>query len=150
MDRPKSDVRDVLGGFLLSGVGLFVAVVAGTQYTIGTLQRMGPGMFPLGLGVILTALGLLIAVPAFFRAGTETRIKVRAPLAVLGSLIVFIGVVPSFGLIPAIVGLVVVSALADPKFSSKSALILSAVLAAMAYGIFILALELPIAAFRIP
>ena len=42
---------------LLLGAGV---VVQCTAYNLGTLMHMGPGFFPMSLGVILALLGLLI------------------------------------------------------------------------------------------
>ena len=50
-----------LSGGLMALVGLGT-IVASNNYTIGSLARMGPGLFPLLLGVIMLAIGLLIAV----------------------------------------------------------------------------------------
>ena len=48
----------------------FIAVAAGFiglshQYGTGTMHRMGPGLFPTLVGVLLVGLGLIIALRAF-------------------------------------------------------------------------------------
>ena len=42
------DRRDFLGGLLLLGAGSAIALYAATHYSLGTAQRMGPGMSSLG------------------------------------------------------------------------------------------------------
>ena len=44
--------RDYLGGVLMIALGLGAAL-EGSTYSIGSLSRMGPGFFPVALGVIL-------------------------------------------------------------------------------------------------
>jgi hypothetical protein len=53
--------KDVWGGLLMLVLGIVVAV-QGTSYSIGTLSRMGPGYFPVALGVILALCGIAIGV----------------------------------------------------------------------------------------
>ena len=57
--------RDYLGGVLMIALGV-AAAFQGTTYRIGTLSRMGPGFFPVALGVILTLAGVAIAITARF------------------------------------------------------------------------------------
>lgn len=68
------DTPDLLGGALMAAVGLFFALY-GSQYTFGTAQRMGPGWFPVVLGWVLLVLGILIALPAWFRRGTKIEVQ---------------------------------------------------------------------------
>ena len=51
--------RDFYAGGLMTLLGAAVTLDAGT-YDLGTLVHMGPGMFPLMLGVVLTFIGILI------------------------------------------------------------------------------------------
>ena len=55
--------RDYYGGglMLLFGLG---AIWEGMSYRIGTLVRMGPGFFPVALGVILALVGVAIMIGA--------------------------------------------------------------------------------------
>lgn len=52
--------RDYYGGALMILIGLGAAV-QGATYDVGGLTQMGPGFFPVVLGVILVLLGLSIA-----------------------------------------------------------------------------------------
>ena len=47
------DWRDVIAGGLLGLGGLAIAAYAVSHYSLGTLQHMGPGMFPAATGVVL-------------------------------------------------------------------------------------------------
>jgi len=63
--------RDYYAGALMMLIGLIV-VNEGRTYQLGTLQRMGPGYFPVVLGALLVLLGILIAGTAS-TGGAEDR-----------------------------------------------------------------------------
>src|SRR5690606_26264901 len=79
------DYRDIIGGALLIIGGIAFSWYAAHQYDLGSLRRMGPGMFPMALGLVLAVFGLMMMVPAFFRAGTMPEIRIWSPLFVLSS-----------------------------------------------------------------
>jgi uncharacterized membrane protein YidH (DUF202 family) len=60
------DYRDIVAGLGLAGFGLAAAAYALSNYSMGTITRMGAGMMPVSLGVILVGFGLLIAIPAVY------------------------------------------------------------------------------------
>lgn len=106
------DVRDIIGGFGLAGVGLF-AVVYGQRYEFGDLNRMGPGYFPVVLGLILSVLGGLIALPAFFRKGEPITLAWKTFALVMASILVFAFTLKLLGLVLASAFAVFVASLAD-------------------------------------
>jgi hypothetical protein len=145
--------RDFFAGLMFAVVGAAFAIGA-TNYSIGTGARMGPGYFPLMLGVLLAILGLGVILGAMTidTADGEPvgRIAWRPLLLVIGANLIFgillgglpsIGL-PAMGLIVAIYALVVVASLAGSTFHMKSALILATVLAIGSYLTFILGLNL--------
>ena len=138
---------------------MFVSVgaafaIGATNYSIGSGARMGPGYFPLMLGVLLGILGLGVILGSLTvdTADGEPigRIAWKPLLLIIGANLVFglmlgglpsIGV-PAMGLIVAIYALVVVASLAGSSFRMKSALILATILAVGSYLVFILGLSL--------
>jgi hypothetical protein len=123
--------RDVVGGILITLIGIGATAEA-TRYSEGTLSRMGPGFFPTALGVILTVMGVVIALTAKF-AKPGAHDKPDAPagpewrgwFCIALSVIAF-GVVGKYlGLIPATLAIVFISALGDRDNNWKHALILS-------------------------
>lgn len=149
--------KDFYAGLMFAIVGGAFAIGA-TNYNIGTGARMGPGYFPLVLGILLAALGCLILFKAMTVA-TETGNKVGKfawkPLRyIIGANLLFglllgglpkIGL-PPMGLIAAIYGLTIVASLAGEQFRLKSVLILATILAAGSYVAFVklLALQFPV------
>ncbi len=150
--------KDFWSGVMFTAVGIAFAWGA-TTYNIGTGARMGPGYFPLMLGVVLSVLGLAIT---FFALTVETESgeKVgsfawRPVICILGANLAFgiclgglkIGgatVLPSLGLVIGIFALVLISSLAAEVYRIKEVLTLATVLAVGCYCVFILLLKLQI------
>lgn len=145
--------KDFFSGLMFLGVGVAFSWGA-TNYSIGTGARMGPGYFPLLLGVIMMILGAIITFKATV-IETETGDKIGAwawrPLCYIISANVIFGILlgglpkiglPSMGLIAAIFGLTFVAAKAGDRFDLKEVLILSIVLSVLSYLAFIKLLNL--------
>lgn len=143
------DYRDLIGGLLVMLVGVFVAWYAATTYALGTLHRVGPGMFPAGAGVILALLGLSVMLPALVRQGPRMAVAPRPMLAALASILVFGLLVQRAGLVPAIFGLVLTASLAERPRPVRS-LLLAAGLCIASVLIFKLGLGLQVPIARWP
>ena len=145
--------KDFLAGLMFTAVGIAFAWGA-TNYTIGEGARMGPGYFPLVLGILLAVLGLVVTFTALV-VQTEDGDRVGAiawrPLGFIIGANVLFGVllagvprfgIPAFGLIVAIYGLTFVAALAGDEFDAKEVAILATVLAVGSYLAFVVLLKL--------
>ena len=151
--------KDFASGVMFIATGGGFAWASATEYTIGTASQMGPGYFPLVLGLILSMLGAFIL---FFSLVVETPdggkiggFAWRPLLCILGANLAFgallgglpsIGL-PSMGLVVATVALTVSAAMADETaFQIRRVLVLSTILAGGSYGIFIalLGLTMPV------
>ena len=64
--RPNRYNKDYYGGGLMLLLGLGT-IWKGFDYHIGTLVRMGPGYFPVGVGAILALMGVFIMAGAIRR-----------------------------------------------------------------------------------
>ena len=144
------DYRDIVGGALLVVVGLAFALYSLSNYELGTINRMGPGMFPMALGIILAGFGVMQAIPAFFRTGVVTEIRVWTPIFVLSGVAAFALMVRPFGLLPAVIAVVVISSFAELKIRPVSLVILTGSLCLMSWLIFSVGLGLPVPMFRWP
>ena len=150
--RIKSQ-RDFFAGLMFSAVGVAFAWGA-THYSIGSGARMGPGYFPLMLGILLAVLGLIIVFGALV-VETEDgepvgRIAWKPLGFIIGSNILFgillaglpsVGI-PAFGLIVAIYGLTFVAAMAGDEFKAKEVAVLATILAVGSYLAFVVLLKL--------
>jgi hypothetical protein len=145
--------KDFWSGLMFMAAGVAFAWGA-TSYTIGEAARMGPGYFPLILGILLTLLGLFITFESLV-VETEDGRKIGRwawkPLAfIIGANLVF-GIllgglprlgIPAMGLIVAIFALTFVAALAGDEFRVKEVAILATVLAIGSYLAFVVLLKL--------
>lgn len=107
------DNRDFTAGILLTAIGVFAAYYSVTHYNLGTLHRVGPGLFPAAIGVVMIALGLMVVIPAALREGERTEFRLRPLVASLGGLLAFGLLIRTAGIVPAIYGLVLVASLAE-------------------------------------
>jgi hypothetical protein len=145
--------KDFFAGLMFMSVGVAFAWGA-TNYPIGDGARMGPGYFPLVLGVLLAILGGLITFQALvLETEVDDRIGAFAwrPLIfiILANVVfgVLLGGLPSIGLPPmgmviAIYALTFIASAAGEEFSVKTCLILASVLAVGSYLAFIVVLKL--------
>ena len=145
--------KDFFSGLMFMCVGVAFAWGA-SSYTIGNGARMGPGYFPLVLGILLAVLGGAITFKALvvetFDGDHIGAIAWKPLFFIILSNLIFgaaIGGLPSIGLPP--LGLVVgiflltfVAANAGDEFKLKEVTILATLLAILSYAAFILLLNL--------
>ena len=145
--------KDFWSGLMFMASGVAFAWGA-TSYTVGEGARMGPGYFPLMLGILLTLLGLFITFQALV-VETEDGEKIGRwawkPLAfIIGANLIF-GIllgglprlgIPAMGLIVAIYALTFVAALAGDEFRAREVALLATILAVGSYLAFVVLLKL--------
>ena len=146
----QGSAKDIVAGALIGVVGLSISVKAGLSYDLGSLRRMGPGMFPFGLGLLLAGLGAMTCLSGLTGPGGSVEVRLRPTAAVLGGIACFALLIAPFGLIPAIMGVVLVSSLGERRFEPVTSLLLGAALVALAVVIFRIGLRLPIELFDWP
>lgn len=135
--------KDFLAGLLMiviGGVAFFMAL----DYPFGSALRMGPGYFPRVLAGIIIAFGIYVGL-----RGLRTGEKVegvwgwKALGYITVSFWVFGWLMDRVGLVPSLVVLFFVSALAGHEFKLKEVIILTIVMILFAYGVFIYGLGMP-------
>lgn len=142
--------RDIFAGALLTLAGVGAAVYALSHYSLGTVTRMGPGMMPVSLGVILAAFGLAIALPAWVQKGEAASLRLRPMIFLSAAVLAFALMIEPFGLVPSVLATTVIATLAETKMSALRALMLGGAMAALTWGIFIAGLRLSMPAFDWP
>ncbi len=138
--------KDFVSGLIFVAFGL-ATVIIGSNYSLGTAARMGPGYFPRILGILLIVLGTALSLRALKIKGTPLpRWYWRPMLVVLGSVVAFGLLVNHLGLVFSTIGLVFAASAASHEFRPKEALISGVLLAALSVGVFVfgLNLQLPI------
>jgi len=147
--------RDFFAGLMFTATGVAFAWGA-TTYNVGNGARMGPGYFPLWLGIVMALIGAAIM---FTAMSVETadgepigKWAWKQVVYILGANLAFgfllgglpsVGI-PAMGLIIGIYALVIIASLAGSEFQLRDVLILATVLAIGSYVAFIWALKLQI------
>lgn len=139
----KRDSTDLIGGLFLTALGLFFVIYA-QRYNMGTLNRMGPAYFPIALGAVLAFLGLLIAVPAWFRAGVGPEVSWKTLFIVISSVVLFGATLQTMGLVFACMTTLLVASLADNDISWRERAILMVSVPPIIYLIFIFGLGMTV------
>ncbi|HEV7982801.1 MAG TPA: tripartite tricarboxylate transporter TctB family protein [Xanthobacteraceae bacterium] len=137
------DSKDFWSGVMLIAIGA-AALYIGRDYPFGTALRMGAGFFPIVLGAMLALFGVYF-VARGLRSGDriEGNWSPRA-LVILPLAFVLFGVLMQHaGFVPALLLLVVGSAMAGTEFRLVEVLVLAVLLTAMCVALFIWALGLP-------
>lgn len=135
--------KDFIAGLLFIAIGV-VAVVVARTYPFGTAMRMGSGYFPTVLGGILILLGAWVTARGL-RSGEKLKSEWGwKPLALVALAIVLFGFLMSrFGLIPALVAVILVSAFGGREFRVKEVLVLAAVLCVFVVVVLLYLLKMP-------
>jgi hypothetical protein len=111
-------------------------------YPIGTAARMGPAYFPTVLGLLLTAIGIVILVKSIVTVDGEevARIDLGLLFRVLLSVAAFAVLLYPLGLVASAVVVVMLAARAGHEFRLGEALASAVVLALGSYLLFVKAL----------
>ena len=135
---------DGQSGLFFTAFGLIVAIIA-RQYPVGTPGQMGPGFFPLWLGILLAVVGGVVIVQALRTEQVAMpRVEWRAAGFVTLAIVAAGVLLLTAGLFVAIPVLVVIASLAGRNVRVVRVVVTAVALTAMAYLIFIVGLELRI------
>ena len=138
--------KDFWAGVLYAAFGGAAVLIAAGDYPMGSGARMGPGYFPIALGVLLLGFGLACLVRAFVQPGEPIGALAVKPLVlVTGATVLFGLLLPTLGLVVALFALALVAAAASRmfRFDLGAAAGLVALVAACAV-VFVVALGVPL------
>ena len=145
--------KDFFSGLMFMSVGAAFAWGA-TKYSVGTGARMGPGYFPLMLGVLLAILGSVITFKALVvetAGGDKVGSFAWKPLIFIILANLSVGVLlaglpsiklPAMGMIVGIYVLTFIASMAEPGWKVKNTFILATILAIGSYIAFVVILKL--------
>jgi hypothetical protein len=146
-DRERTVIKDQTNfssGALLIVMGAGCSILS-LGYGLGTPGRIGSGLFPFCLGLIMAGLGLVLILQSCAPGAERDRLvrwDLKSLVLILASVLAFALLLPTGGLILAIVGLVIVSSLAHQGFRWRLVVPTALVLSALCYAIFVFALKL--------
>ena len=123
----------------------------GADYPIGRMRSMGPGFFPVALGVLLMGLGALLLVPGLGGSpgGDDEKtmpVDLRGWGCVVGGILAFIVLGTWGGLVPATFALVFVAALGDRRNSLRTVALTATAMTVIAVVMFsmLLSVQFPL------
>jgi hypothetical protein len=148
MTRFVKNPRDVTAGVLLILVAALFAWL-GSDLPLGRAVRMGPGYFPMILCGLLAFLGLIVVISGLslgddHERGTAAGIPWRGLFFVTLAVVVFGVGVRTLGLGPSMGLSVFISSLASQKFNLLRSLLMSGIMVAFSWAVFIKGLGLPL------
>ncbi len=143
--------KDLLAGLMFITIGVIFTVGA-YNYTMGTAARMGPGYFPRILGVMMTALGVLIAA-----IGLKNQAQAAAsdgigwtwkPVFILTLAVVLFGaVLQPLGMIVAIILLTFISGIAAHDKNYRELAMITVIMCLFCAAVFVWGLKLQMKLF---
>jgi Tripartite tricarboxylate transporter TctB family len=136
-------LNDILAGGLFVVLGAAFAI-GSLAYDLGTPARLGPGGYPLMLGLVLVGLGILVIAKGFIAGEGEAigEVDWRAVVLIIAALLFFGLTVRGLGVVGALFGTSLLTALARSQTSVREALLIAVGLTVLSVLIFIVALQL--------
>ncbi|GAP36644.1 tripartite tricarboxylate transporter TctB family protein [Piscinibacter sakaiensis] len=141
--RPKS-FEDFWSGLMFTAAGAGFAIGA-THYAMGSSARPGPGYFPLGLGLLLAVIGLVIIARSLARKPTDAELppaRLRPLVIIVAAIILFAITLPLLGIAGALPLLIIVVSTASEQFRWKEVLLNCVVLTVGSWAVFVKGLQL--------
>lgn len=136
--------RDIACGLVFATLGLGFGAGAWWTLPVGRAVSMGPGYFPVVLGIVLASLGVVIIVKAAAEAGSKLPPVAWTGISlIIGAVLAFGLCVRGAGLAPSLLVATFMAAMATRKMSVTGAAVLSVLLTVFNVGIFVFALRLP-------
>lgn len=147
--RIRSPQRFVAGAVLV-GICCFV-LWAVADLNSGTVEAMGPGMFPRSLAVLLGIGGIVLIAVSFWLDGEPLgRWPLRGPVLVTAGILLFATTVRPFGLSVACMLALVASGFATPEARPREVIVFAALLTLASVVLFRYLLQLSVPVLVIP
>src|SRR5690606_22214431 len=140
--------KNLVSGFVfVATAAVFGFVAAG--YDMGMAARVGPGMFPFILSLLLGALGVAVMATGLRRdAPAFGGLTWRGVVLIVGSPLAFVGSLAYVGLVPATALLAFIGSFASTTMTIKRAALSALGLAIAVWLILMVGLGIPIPPFK--
>jgi putative tricarboxylic transport membrane protein len=136
--------KDFWAGVMFCGFAA-VALIAARGYSLGSAGRMGPGYFPLLLGLALAGLGVVLVVRSIVIDGEPLPRFYVLPLTIIAAAVCLFGLaIEPLGLVTSLAILVALAACARLQFRPIETVALAIALIVFSVGVFVYALGLPL------
>jgi putative tricarboxylic transport membrane protein len=143
MSRVK-DRKDFWSGVLFIAFGC-AGLWFGRTYAIGTLSRMGPGFFPMMMGIALIGTGGVLLARSLVSSGEPLeRIAVWPQVLILGAIVAFGLLIERVGLAVSVIAVAVISGIAAQGLRWFELAALAIATSALSVALFVYLLGQPI------
>lgn len=139
----RFDRNEVLAALAMMAFGV-VWLVIGLGYSWGNPVRIGAGVFPVALSIILILLCAMLVVMARGVEPVPFGLRLRPVALVLGGILIWAQSIDVIGFLPATAILATMCALAERTSTWRSILGLTVFLCAFGYIVFIVGLNIPV------
>lgn len=141
------NLREIIVALVVVATGGFV-LWEGSAYPLGSLTRMGPGFFPVVLGIALIGIGTLLVFEVARANTPPPDLSLRPFAMVTAGMLSFAVLAERLGLVPAVVALVVLSSLGERRIRPWTIALLAAALSLLGLLLFVHGFNLPFSAIR--
>jgi hypothetical protein len=135
--------QDAVSGLMFLTVAIFVCVSTLLQLDVGSLAQMGPGFFPLALGIILAAIGVMVLLGAEPDESRQLPVNWRAVILIGGAPVAFGLTVRTLGLVPALLISVGMATLASARIRPLNAALIILGVTVFCIGVFKFGVGMP-------
>jgi len=148
LDLGVKNSKELAAGLMFLAIGAFIVYVT-SGYDMGTARRMGPGYFPMGLGLILCVIALIMVGRSLVRVDENsepscpTLFELRVVGAVLFGSLLFAFLIKPAGLLTTVAAMVLVGSFAMRGYGWLAALLSAAALSIGSVIVFIWLLGQP-------
>lgn len=137
------------GAALIFAICGTMAILVALDLPMGSLRRIGPGVFPFGIGLVLLFFGIVLVL---VREAPPQRTPFKATMLIYPSMhvlaiLVFLATIKSLGLVAAVALTTILASLAERSRNVVEILMLSAFNCLFCYAVFGLILKLPMPLF---
>lgn len=131
----------------LGGCGLFI-IWKGSEYSFGSLANIGPGFFPVTIGIGITLVSVVIFLIDRRTDDTQIELQGRPIILVVISVLLFALMIERFGLLPSAIVMTAVAAYADQSMSVRTSIVVVLFVTCVAVGLFHFGFNIPAPLFR--
>lgn len=143
MQSTKRNLIAIAVGSIIVIIGL-AAIWIAQDYRLGTLTRMGPGFFPIVIGILVVVFGGAAVLGDINAEKPEADFKFRPVIAICAGMLAWTLLIDSYGILPSTFALIGISSLARSPFRPWSTLALCVGLCMAGYLVFVVGLGMPL------
>lgn len=133
--------QNYVAGIFVAGIGLFFSIAAFANLPIGNVARMGPGFFPLAVGIFLMGIGVVLGLSGKRSDALDLRtIPFRGVALIATSLIVFTLILAPLGFLGSVAVCVFIASRAHDGLTLLASTIAALVVSLMCGIIFVVLL----------